>query len=66
MMGPIKLSSLRIDSGKPLIHFDSDDHTVFLTSHDCESLIDYFNYALPILKREEERLSQINAEFDSK
>lgn len=57
MMSPIKLDTLRIDSGRPLVEVDlTDGGIVFLTSGDIESLQDYFKYALPILKREEKKL----------
>lgn len=56
-MSPIKLDTLRIDSGRPLVEVDlTDGGIVFLTSGDIESLQDYFKYALPILKREEKKL----------
>jgi len=63
MMSPIKLDTLRIDSGRPLVEVDlTDGGTVFLTSKDIESLQDYFKYALPILKREEKQLGWTDTE----
>jgi len=63
MMSPIKLDTLRIDSGRPLVEVDlTDGGTVFLTSKDIESLQDYFKYALPILKREEKQLGWKDSE----
>ena len=63
MMSPIKLDTLRIDSGRPLVEVDlTDGGKVFLTSKDIESLQDYFKYALPILKREEKQLGWTDTE----
>jgi hypothetical protein len=62
-MKPIKLDTLKIDSGRPLVEVDTTDgHTIFLTSKDIESLQDYFKYALPILKREEKQLGWKDSE----
>ena len=63
-MSPIKLDTLRIDSGRPLVEVDltNERGTVFLTSKDIESLQDYFKYALPILKREEKQLGWTDTE----
>lgn len=54
---PVKLSTLRIDSGKPLVEVDTTDgDTIFLTSVDIEILQKYFAFALPLLKDEERKL----------
>lgn len=56
-MSPIKLDTLRIDSGRPLVEVDTKDgETIFLTSVDIEILQKYFEYALPLLKWEEKQL----------
>lgn len=56
-MSPIKLDTLRIDSGRPLVEVDTKDgETIFLTSVDIEVLQKYFEYALPLLKWEEKQL----------
>jgi hypothetical protein len=56
-MQPIKLSTLRIDSGKPLVEVDTTNgDTIFMTSIDIEVMQKYFSYALPLLKDEEKKL----------
>tara|TARA_A100001201_G_scaffold114831_1_gene98444 strand:- start:1054 stop:1245 length:192 start_codon:yes stop_codon:yes gene_type:complete len=56
-MQPIKLSTLRIDSGKPLVEVDTTGgDTIFMTSTDIEVMQKYFSYALPLLKNEEKKL----------
>lgn len=60
-MSPILLDTLRIDNGRPLVEVDTKDgETIFLTSVDIEVLQKYFEYALPLLKWEEQKLGYTN------
>ena len=52
MLSPIKLSTLRIDTGRPLVIIDlvdGEDNKIFLTETDMEILQKYFEYALEYL-----------------
>lgn len=52
MLSPIKLSTLRIDTGRPLVIIDlvdGEDDKIFLTETDMEILQKYFEYALEYL-----------------
>ena len=52
MLSPIKLSTLRIDTGKPLVIIDlvdGEDNKIFLTETDMEILIKYFEFSLAYL-----------------
>jgi len=53
MLSPIKLSTLRIDTGRPLVIIDlvdGEDNKIFLTETDMEILQKYFKYALDYLE----------------
>ena len=53
MLSPIKLSTLRIDTGRPLVIIDlvdGEDNKIFLTETDMEILIKYFEFALDYLE----------------
>tara|TARA_R100001510_G_C7547084_1_gene132311 strand:+ start:156 stop:329 length:174 start_codon:yes stop_codon:yes gene_type:complete len=53
MLSPIKLSTLRIDTGRPLVIIDlvdGEDNKIFLTETDMEILQKYFEYALDYLE----------------
>jgi len=61
---PVRLSTLRIDSGKPLVEVDTTDgDTIFLTSIDIEVMQKYFDFALPLLKDEEKKLGYTRHEL---
>jgi len=52
MLNAIKLDTLRLDTGKPLIIIDIDDNkknSIFLTIKDTEVLSLYFKYAQEVL-----------------
>lgn len=53
MLSPIRLNTIRLDTGKPLVIIDlvdGEDNKIFLTETDMEILIKYFEFALDYLE----------------
>tara|TARA_A100001035_G_C27517312_1_gene379192 strand:- start:239 stop:412 length:174 start_codon:yes stop_codon:yes gene_type:complete len=53
MLSPIRLNTIRLDTGRPLVIIDlvdGEDNKIFLTETDMEILIKYFEFALDYLE----------------
>lgn len=53
MLSPVKLSTMRIDSGRPLVIMDlsdGEDNCVFFTEVDMKIMMKYFDYAINYLE----------------
>lgn len=53
MLSPVKLSTMRIDSGRPLVIMDlsdGEDNCVFFTEVDMRIMMKYFDYAINYLE----------------
>lgn len=66
MLSPIKLESLKIDTGKPFVIVELSNKTetgeeikIFLTRADMECLIKYFNFAETVLAYDDEDMKNM-------
>jgi len=53
MLSPVRLSTMRIDSGKPFVIIDlsdGEDNKIFLTEVDMKIMMKYFDYAINYLE----------------